>query len=119
VDLFICGYVKIQFHKDEQNKSSLQYSTLVPFMLNRQRTHRSENFFFTTTVMARSQKSRNRREWTTPMGAVFRLHGMTSTATDGPISIVANDLWGSKLYLNLHNGKFKDVTRRRGVRFPR
>jgi hypothetical protein len=28
---------------------------------------------------------------------------------------VANDLWGSKLFLNLHNGKFRDVTREAGV----
>jgi len=28
---------------------------------------------------------------------------------------VANDLWGRQLFLNLHNGKFRDVTREAGV----
>jgi hypothetical protein len=32
-----------------------------------------------------------------------------------PDLYVANDLWGSKLYLNLRDGKFKDVTREAGL----
>ena len=32
-----------------------------------------------------------------------------------PDLYVANDLWGSKLYLNLHNGPFRDITKEAGI----
>jgi hypothetical protein len=115
VDLFICGYVKYQFQKDQVNRNSLQYSTLVPTMLNpaaypperKLLLHNNGDGTFTDVAREAGVDDPNGRSLS---AAWYDFDG------DGwPDLYVANDLWGSKLYLNLHNGKFKDITREAGI----
>ena len=115
VDLFICGYVKYQYHPEDLKKTSLQYSTVVPFTLNpaaypperKLLLHNNGDGTFTDVAAQAGVDDPTGRSLA---AAWFGFDG------DGwPDLYVANDLWGSKLYLNLHDGKFKDVTREVGL----
>ena len=115
VDLFICGYVKYQFHAEDLNKPSMQYSTLVPFTLNpaaypperKLLLHNNGNGTFTEVAHQAGVDD--------PTGRSLSAAWYDFDGDGWPDLYVANDLWGSKLYLNLHDGKFKDITREAGV----
>jgi enediyne biosynthesis protein E4 len=115
VDLFICGYVKYQFHPEDVSKPSMQYSTLVPFTLNPAAYPPERKLLFhnngdgTFTEVAREAGVDD------PTGRSLSAAWYDFDGDGWPDLYVANDLWGSKLYLNLHNGKFKDVTREVGI----
>jgi len=115
VDLFVCGYVKYQFHPEDLNKPSMQYSTLVPFTLNpaayspERKLLLHNNGDGTFTDMAKEAGVDD------PTGRSLSAAWYDFDGDGWPDLYVANDLWGSKLYLNLHDGKFKDVTREAGV----
>jgi len=115
VDLFICGYVKYQYHQEDLKKTSLQYSAVVPFTLNpaaypperKLLLHNNGDGTF-TDVAAQAEVD-------DPTGRSLSAAWYDFDGDGWPDLYVANDLWGSKLYLNLHNGKFKDVTREVGL----
>ncbi len=115
VDLFICGYVKYQFHKEELNKTSLQYSTLVPFMLNPAAYPPERKLLFHNNGDGTFTEVAQQAGVGDPDGRSLSAAWYDFDGDGWPDLYVANDLWGSKLYLNLHNGKFKDVTREAGV----
>ncbi len=115
VDLFICGYVKYQFHKEELNRTSLQYSTLVPFMLNPAAYPPERKLLFHNNGDGTFTEVAQQAGVDDPTGRSLSAAWYDFDGDGWPDLYVANDLWGSKLYLNLHNGKFKDVTREAGV----
>jgi enediyne biosynthesis protein E4 len=115
VDLFICGYVKYQFHKEELNKTSLQYSTLVPFMLNPAAYPPERKLLFHNNGDGTFTEVAQQAGVDDPTGRSLSAAWYDFDGDGWPDLYVANDLWGSKLYLNLHNGKFKDITRESGV----
>lgn len=110
VDLYVCGYVKYQFRPGDVKKSSLQYTTLVPFTLNPSSYPPERNLLFHnngdgtfTEVAARAgvQDATGR----SLSAAWYDFNG------DGwPDLYVANDVSESAMYLNLHNGRFHDVS---------
>jgi len=115
VDLFICGYVKYKYEPENANKPSMQYSTLVPFMLNpgafpperKLLLHnRGDGTFADATKEARVDD---------PTGRSLSAAWYDFDGDGWPDLYVANDLWGSKLYLNQRNGTFKDITREAGI----
>lgn len=115
VDLYVCGYVKYEFRNEDLKKTALQYSTLVPYTLDPAAYTPERNLLFhnngdgTFTEVA-AQAGVDDSSGRSLQAAWYDFDG------DGwPDLYVANDLWGSKLYLNLHNGKFKDVTREVGL----
>jgi hypothetical protein len=115
VDLYICGYVKYSFRQEDLKKTAFQYSTLVPFTLDPAAYQPQGSLLFHNNgdgtfseVAAQAGVS----------GASDRSLSATWYDFNGdgwPDLYVANDLWGSKLYLNQHNGKFKDITREAGL----
>jgi hypothetical protein len=115
VDLFVCGYVKYQFRREDLGKTALQYSTVVPFTLNpsaypperKLLLHNNGDGTFTDAAAAAGVDD--------PTGRSLSAAWYDFDGDGWPDLYVANDLWGSKLYLNLHNGKFKDVTRDVGL----
>jgi hypothetical protein len=115
VDLFICGYVKYDFRQEDLKKTSLQYSTVVPYTLNpaaypperKLLLHNNGDGTFTDVAAQAGVDD--------PTGRSLAAAWYDIDGDGWPDLYVANDLWGSKLYLNLHNGKFKDVTRDVGL----
>jgi hypothetical protein len=115
VDLYICGYVKYLFRTEDLHRKALQYSTLVPYTLNPAVYAPERNLLF----------HNNGNGTFSEVGAQAGVDDTTGRSLsaawydfdgDGwPDLYVANDIWGSKLYLNLHNGKFKDVTQAAGL----
>jgi hypothetical protein len=115
VDLFVCGYVKYNFRQEDLHKMALQYSSLVPYTLNpavypperKLLLHNNGDGTFTDVAQEAGVDDHTGRSLS---AAWYDFDG------DGwPDLYVANDIWGSKLYLNLRNGKFKDVTQQAGA----
>jgi len=115
VDLFVCGYVKYNFRKEDLHKKSFQYSSLVPYTLNpavyaperKLLLHNNGDGTFTDVAAQAGVDD--------PVGRSLSAAWYDFDGDGWPDLYVANDLWGSKLYLNLHNGKFKDITQQAGV----
>jgi enediyne biosynthesis protein E4 len=115
VDLFVCGYVKYRFQKEDLTKTSLQYSTLVPFTLNPAAYPPERKLLFHNNGDGTFTEVAKQAGVDDPTGRSLQAAWYDFDGDGWPDLYVANDLWGSKLYLNLHNGKFKDVTREAGV----
>jgi hypothetical protein len=114
-DLFICGYVKYQFHPEDVKKPSMQYSTLVPFTLNPAAYPPERKLLFHNKGDGTFEEVAQQAGVDDPTGRSLSAVWYDFDGDGWPDLYVANDLWGSKLYLNLHNGKFKDITREAGV----
>jgi enediyne biosynthesis protein E4 len=115
VDLYVCGYVKYNFRQEDLHKQSFQYSSLVPYTLNPAAYAPQGSLLFHNngdgTFTEVSQQAGVDNSAGRGLSAVW-----CDFDGDGwPDLYVANDLWGSKLYLNQGNGKFKDVTRETGL----
>jgi hypothetical protein len=115
VDLFVCGYVKYRFQKEDLTKTSLQYSTLVPFTLNPAAYPPEKKLLFHNNGDGTFTEVAQQAGVDDPTGRSLQAAWYDFDGDGWPDLYVANDLWGSKLYLNLHNGKFKDITREAGV----
>jgi hypothetical protein len=109
VDLYVCGYVKYKFRNEDLSKSSVQYTTLVPFTLNPSSYPPERNLLF-----------HNSGDGTfTEVGKQAGVQDVTGRSLsavwydfngDGwPDLYVANDVSESAMYRNLHNGKFKPI----------
>ncbi len=109
VDLYVCGYVKYNFRNEDLSKSSMQYTTLVPFTLNPSSYPPERNLLL-----------HNNGDGTfTEVGKQAGVQDVTGRSLsavwydfngDGwPDLYVANDVSESAMYLNLHNGKFKPI----------
>ncbi len=115
VDLFVCGYVKYQYHPEDLKKTSLQYSTVVPYTLNPAAYPPERKLLLHNNGHGTFTEVANQAGVDDPIGRSLSAAWYDFDGDGWPDLYVANDLWGSKLYLNLHNGKFKDVTRDVGL----
>lgn len=115
VDLFVCGYVKYDFRAEDLHKKSLQYTSVVPYTLNpaaypperKLLLHNNGDGTFTDVAKQAGVAD--------PAGRSLSAAWYDFDGDGWPDLYVANDIWGSKLYLNQHNGTFKDVTRETGM----
>jgi hypothetical protein len=115
VDLYVCGYVKYNFRAEDLHKKSFQYSSLVPFTLNpgaynperKLLLHNNGDGTFTDVAAQAGVDD--------PAGRSLSAAWYDFDGDGWPDLYVANDLWGSKLYRNLHNGRFKDITQEAGL----
>ena len=115
VDLYVCGYVKYQFRNEDLKKTALQYSTLVPYTLDPAAYPPEKNLLFHNNGDGTFTEVAEQAGVNDPTGRSLQAAWYDFDGDGWPDLYVANDLWGSKLYLNLHNGKFKDVTREVGL----
>lgn len=110
VDLYVCGYVKYKFDPGFVGKSSRQYTEMVPFTINPSSYPPERNLLF------RNNGNGTFTEVGKKLG-VDNLTGRSLSASwadfnnDGwPDIYVANDISDNVFYLNLGNGKFKDIS---------
>lgn len=115
VDLFVCGYVKYSFRAEDLHKKSLQYSSLVPYTLNPAVYPPERKLLFHNNGDGTFTEVGQQAGVNDPVGRSLSAAWYDFDLDGWPDLLVANDLWGTKLYLNQHNGKFKDVTREVGL----
>jgi hypothetical protein len=109
-DIYICGYVKYVYRPEYVGSASRQFTATVPFMLNPSSYEPERNLLLhnhgdgTFTDVAKQ-------------AGVDNLSGRSLSAAwadydgDGwPDLYVANDISDNVMYLNLGNGRFKDVS---------
>jgi enediyne biosynthesis protein E4 len=114
VDLYVGGYVKYPAHQDVAKLNHL-HNTLVPATLDPGAYPPERKLLFhnngdgTFTEVSKEAGVDDLADRTLAV-AWYDFDG------DGwPDLYLANDLGGSKLFQNLHNGKFKDITRQAGT----
>jgi hypothetical protein len=115
VDLYICGYVKYNYRAEDLHKKSLQYSSLVPYTLNPAAYPPERNLLFHNNGNGTFTEVGVDAGVDDPTGRSLSAAWYDFDGDGWPDLYVANDIWGSKLYLNLHNGKFKDATQQVGA----
>ena len=109
-DLYVCRYVNYRYDPTKVGASTRQFTAMVPFMINPSSFPPQGNLLFhnngrgSFTEVARQagvEDAQNRNL----SAAWCDFNG------DGwPDLYVASDVSENKLYLNLHNGRFKDVS---------
>jgi enediyne biosynthesis protein E4 len=115
VDLYICGYVKYHYRNEDLKKTALQYSTLVPYTLDPAAYSPERNLLLHNNGDGTFAEVAAQAGVDDATGRSLQAAWNDFNGDGWPDLYVANDLWGSKLYLNQHNGKFKDVTREVGL----
>jgi enediyne biosynthesis protein E4 len=115
VDLFICGYVKYNFRSEDLHKKSLQYSSVVPYTLNPVAYPPERKLLLHNNGDGTFSEVAEQAGVDDPTGRSLSAAWYDFDGDGWPDLYVANDLWGSKLYLNLRNGTFRDVTREAGI----
>jgi hypothetical protein len=115
VDLFVCGYVKYDFRSEDLHKKSLQYSSVVPYTLNPAAYPPERKLLFHNNGDGTFSDVAKQAGVDDPTGRSLSAAWYDFDGDGWPDLYVANDLWGSKLYLNLHDGTFRDVTREAGI----
>jgi enediyne biosynthesis protein E4 len=114
-DLYICGYVKYNFRLEDLKKKSYQYTSLVPYTLNPAAYSPERNLLFHNNGDGTFTEVAEQAGVDDPSGRSLSAAWYDFDGDGWPDLFVANDIWGSKLFLNQHNGKFKDVTREVGA----
>ncbi len=115
VDLFVCGYVKYDFRSEDLHKKSLQYTSVVPYTLNPAAYPPERKLLFHNNGDGTFSEVAKQAGVDDPTGRSLSAAWYDFDGDGWPDLYVANDLWGSKLYLNLRNGAFKDATREAGI----
>lgn len=115
VDLFVCGYVKYNFRAEDLHRKSLQYSSLVPYTLNPAVYPPERKLLFHNNGDGTFTEVAQEAGVNDPVGRSLSAAWYDFDGDGWPDLLVANDLWGTKLYLNLRNGRFKDITQECGL----
>ncbi|MBI3666977.1 MAG: CRTAC1 family protein [Acidobacteria bacterium] len=109
-DLYVCGYVKYDFKPAYLGKTSHQYTVVIPFTLNPSSYPPERNLLFhnngngTFTEVARKAGVDN------PTGRSLSAAWADFDGDGWPDLYVANDVSDNAMFLNLHNGRFKDIS---------
>ena len=114
-DLYICGYVKYNFREEDLHKKALQYSTLVPYTLNPAVYPPERNLLLHNNGDGTFSEVGQKAGVDDSTGRSLSAAWYDFDGDGWPDLYVANDIWGSKLYLNQHDGTFKDVTQPSGL----
>lgn len=109
-DLYVCRYVDYKYDPAKAGSTSRQFTAVVPFMIN------PSSFPPVGNLLFHNQGNGTFAEVAKRAGAQDTQNRNLSAAWcdfngDGwPDLYVASDVSENKLYLNLHNGHFKDVS---------
>jgi hypothetical protein len=110
VDLYICGYVRYAFRPEFIGSSSRQFMATVPFMLNPSSYEPERNLLLrnngdgTFTDVAKSAGVEN------SMGRSLSAAWSDFDGDGWADLYIANDISDNVLYLNLRNGRFRDIS---------
>ena len=110
VDLYICGYVQYKFRPEDVNKSSQQYSSLVPFTLNPSSYPPVSNLLFHNNGDGSFKEVARSAGVDNPTGRSLAAAWHDLDGDGWPDLYVANDVSESAFFLNLRNGRFKEAS---------
>lgn len=110
VDLYVCGYVQYAFKPEYVGKSSRQFTEFVPFMLNPSSYRPERNLLFHNNGNGTFTEVAHRAGVEDTTGRSLDAAWADFNGDGWPDLYVANDISSNKLYLNQHNGTFKDVS---------
>ncbi|HEV2493310.1 MAG TPA: CRTAC1 family protein [Terriglobia bacterium] len=109
-DLYVCGYVKYHYDAQLAGKSSRQFTEMVPYMLNPSSFQPERNLLFHNNGDGTFTEVAKQAGVDDSTGRSLSAAWADFDGDGWPDLYVANDISENKLYLNLHNGRFKDVS---------
>jgi hypothetical protein len=109
-DLYVCGYVKYAYKPEFVRKSSRQFTEFVPFMLNPSSYPPERNLLFHNNGDGTFTEAARKAGVEDATGRSLSAAWADFDGDGWPDLYVANDISENKLYLNQHNGTFKDVS---------
>jgi len=115
VDLYICGYVKYKYDQALAGKSSRQFTEMVPYMLNPSSFPPERNLLFHNNGNSTFTEVGKKAGVDDTTGRSLSAAWCDFDGDGWPDLYVANDISENKLYLNLHNGRFKDISEKAWV----
>jgi hypothetical protein len=110
VDLYICGYVRYEFKTEFSGKSSHQFTEEVPYTLNPSSYRPERNLLFHNNGDGTFTEAAKKAGVDNPTGRSLSATWYDFDGDGWPDLYVANDISENKMYLNLHNGRFRDVS---------
>lgn len=110
VDLYICGYVQYKFDPGFVGKSSRQYTEMVPFTINPSSYPPERNLLFHNNGNGTFTELGKKLGVDNPTGRSLSASWADFNNDGWPDIYVANDISDNVFYLNLGNGKFKDIS---------
>jgi enediyne biosynthesis protein E4 len=111
VDLYVCGYVKYSYKPEFASKSTRQFTEFVPYMLNPSSYPPERNLLFHNNGNGTFTEVARKAGVDDPTGRSLSAAWADFDGDGWPDLYVANDISENKLYLNQHNGTFKDISR--------
>ena len=110
LDLYICGYVKYKFDPGFVGKSSRQYTEMVPFTINPSSYPPERNLLFHNNGNGAFTEVGKKLGVDNPTGRSLSASWSDYNNDGWPDLYVANDISDNVFYLNLGNGKFRDIS---------
>jgi hypothetical protein len=110
VDLYICGYVKYKFDPGFVGKSSRQYTEMVPFTINPSSYPPEPNLLFHNNGNGTFTEVGKKLGVDNPTGRSLSASWADYNNDGWPDLYVANDISDNVFFLNLGNGKFRDIS---------
>jgi len=110
VDLYVCGYVKYKFDPNFVGRSSRQYTEMVPFTINPSSYPPERNLLFRNNGNGKFTEVARKLGVDNPTGRSLSAAWADFNNDGWPDIYVANDISDNVFYLNLRNGKFKDIS---------
>src|SRR5574340_938135 len=110
LDLYVCGYVKYKPGERNTSGNSTQFGLEVPFTLNPASYEPERNLLFRNNGNGTFTEVAHELGVDNPDGRSLSAIWHDFDGDGWPDLYVANDISENKLYLNLHNGRFKDVS---------
>jgi len=110
VDLYICGYVKYKFDPNFVGKASRQYTEMVPFTINPSSYPPERNLLFHNEGNGRFTEVGRKLGMDNPTGRSLSAAWADFDNDGWPDLYVANDISDNVMYLNLRNGRFRDIS---------
>ncbi len=110
LDLYICGYVKYHFDPADAARSTLQYRATVPFTLNPSSYSPERNLLYRNNGNGTFTEVARQAGVNDPSGRSLSAAWCDFDNDGWPDLYVANDISDNKMFRNLGNGKFADVS---------
>ena len=109
-DFYVCGYVQYNFKPEYAGRSSRQYTEMVPFTINPSSYKPQSNLLFHNNGNGTFTEVAKKAGVDDPTGRSLSAAWADFDGDGWPDLYVANDISDNAMFLNLHNGKFKDIS---------
>jgi hypothetical protein len=110
LDLYICGYVKYEYKPEFASTESRQFTATVPFMLNPSSYEPERNLLLHNNGDGTFTDVAKRAGVENTSGRSLSAAWSDLDGDGWPDLYVANDISDNVLYLNLGNGRFRDIS---------